>query len=375
MKRKLLQIGKHFAIIMMITLMVIPYHASGEVKPISQLQEKLDGISAEEKAVLERLFTINQKMEELEGEIQQITGEIDAIQVHIKDLENKIEETKKDYDKQLGTLEKVLISYQRGGPASYLEILLGADNLTEFLESINLVKDITHNVDELLASLEEGKKILQEEKDNLSENVTLLEQKKAELKEPLQKQQQLKDEQEEYLVSLKEESAKYQGQLEDLVKVWEDCKLLFPDIMGEITRIVGEGYFTTEDLNLSFGFFTMNGTIYEDTFNNILKEHSKLTETIFHFYTDQVVIEVPEKHLILSGKFSLEGETSILFEVEEGSFYEMPLEAASIQEMFKDGPLIIDFKKLAGDMVSIDFTLNKLQTMEGSLVFEIKPIF
>lgn len=374
-KRKLVYIGKLITIVMMITLVVIPYHVSGEVQPITDLQEKLEGISAQEKAVLEKLFTINQKMEELKREIQQITEEIDALQVHSIELENKIEEKQKDYDFQLNILKQVLVDYQRGGPASYLEILLNADNLTEFLKSINMIKDISRNVGELLDDLEEGKKVLQTEKDELAENVLLLEQKQSELEEPLKEQQELKEEQEEYLASLQEDREHYQEQLENLVQVWEDCKLLFSDIISEITKIVGEGYFTTEDLNLSYGFFKMEGALTEDTFNKILQEHSKLPETIFHFYTDKVVIEVPGKHLVLSGKFTLAGDASLLFEVEEGSFYEMPLEATSIQELFKNGPLLIDFKQLAGDSVSIDFALNKLETIEGSLVFDIIPKF
>jgi hypothetical protein len=36
---------------------------------------------------------------------------------------------------------------------------------------------------------------------------------------------------------------------------------------------------------------------------------------------------------------------------------------------------MIDFKELAGDMVMIDFTLEKVQTTEGRLEFEISPKF
>jgi peptidoglycan hydrolase CwlO-like protein len=375
MKQKLRRIGKLFLFLLIISITLIPYHASGEVKPITELEEKLDGISAEEKEVLEKLFTITQKMQELENEITRMTVEIGTLQVHIENLEDKIEEKQKDYDDQLEILKQVLISYQRGGPASYLEILLNADNLTQFLKSINMIKDISRNVSELLDSLEEAKNSLQDEKDTLAVNLAALEQKKTELEIPLQEQKQLKLEQEEYLASLKEEREYYSSQLDGIVQVWEDCKLLFADIMEEIKGIVGEGHFTMEDLNLSFSFFHSGGAIYEDTFNNILKEHSDLPETIFHFHEDEVIIEVPQKHLVIKGQFILSGESSVLFEAKEGSFYEMPLEAASMEELFLDGPLMIDFKELAGDMVMIDFTLEKVQTTEGRLEFEISPKF
>jgi hypothetical protein len=314
-------------------------------------------------------------MDKIEKDIEEINGEISTIQLHIKDVEKKIENKQKDYDIQLDVLKQVLVSYQRGGPASYLEILLGADNLTQFLEGINLIKDISHNVNGLLTSLEDGKKELQKEKDKLAENVLQLEEKKEELEIPLSMQKELKEDQEAYLASLKEDRAYYQGQLDNLVQVWDDCKLIFTDIMAEISNIVQKGYFTSEDLNLNIGFFQMNGSIKEDTFNNILKEHSKLTEIKFHFYKDQVVIEIPGKHLILTGNFVLSEDNSILFEVKEGSFYEMPLEASSIEELFRNGPLKLDFKKLAADTVMFDFKVDKLQVIEGSLEFEILPVF
>ncbi|MDF2539533.1 MAG: hypothetical protein K0S76_2554 [Herbinix sp.] len=374
-KAQILPRVKLLSLILIIATITIPFHVSGEVKPITELQDKLEGISEEEKKVLEKLFTISQKMEELEGEINQINQEIEAMQVHIEELETQIDEKQKDYNFQLDTLKQVLVNYQRGGPASYFEILLRVDNFTDFLKSINLIKDISHNVDELLVTVDERKKELEAEKEVRATEVLLLESKKKELAEPLQEQMVLQAEQEEYLASLKEDRADYQEQLNNLVQVWEDCKLVFTDIKDEISTVVKEGYFTLEDLNLNYGFFKIEGVIYEEAFNRVLREHSNMSETIFHFSTDRVVLEIPEKHLVLTGMFELRGENTIEFVVSEGTFYELLLEAASIDELFLAGPLSIDFKELAGENVTIDFTLTEVTLGEGSLNFDIRPQF
>ena len=354
-------------------LIIVPIRVSGEVQPITEMEDKLAGISEEEKAVLEKLFAISQEIEVMEREEVEINGDIDTLQVQITDIETGIEEKKEDYDLQLNILEKVLVNYQRGGPASYLEILLSADNLTEFLKSINIIKDISRNVGELLVTLEDGKKVLQEEKSRLDEKALLLEDKKVELQENLHRNLLLKQEQEEYLASLQEEQAFYQEQLVNLETMWGDSQKLFTNIVEEITRIAGAGYFTMDDLNLSFGITKMRGAILEDTFNKILKENSDIPSTTFGFHLNQVVIEVPEKHLVLTGDFIIAGESAIQLEVQEGYFYDIPLETASIEELFQNGPLLIDFKKIAGDMVTIDFTLNQVESQEGKLTFEIKP--
>lgn len=374
-KRRLSSIGILIAMVLLLSYTLNTRAVSGEVQPITDLEDKLDGISEEEKVVLEKLFTITQEMEALERDITLIGEEIADTQNQIDSYEKGIKAKQLDYDTELEVLKGVLISYQKGGPATYLEILLRADNLADFLKSINLLKDISHNIDELLASLEKGREELEVEKAKLEVSVSALEEKKLELIPPLERQRQLKQEQEAYLVSLQQDREHYQQQLEDLVVVWEDCKLLFTELIKEFTRIVEEGYFTAEDLNLNIGFFRMSGTLYEKTFNTVLKEHSDLPETIFHFHEDQVVIEVPQKHLKLIGKFVLEGDTSILFVPTEGSFYDLPLGESSLEELFQNGPLLISFKEMAGDSVSIDFRITSLQTREGCINFEIRPLF
>lgn len=361
------------SILLAIAVIVLPMRVTGEVKPITEVEDKLEGISEEEKAVLEKLFTINQELEELERQKTVITGEIDSLQLQIDDLEVSIEEKQEDYEVQLEVLEQVLVDYQRGGPATYLEILLNADKLSTFLKSINLIKDISHNVNDLLVSLEEDKKLLQEEKTQMDDKLTLLDAKEAELTDNIHKNELLQQEQEEYLASLQEDKQYYEEQLGNLKTMWTDCQTLFSGIVEELTGIINAGYFTEEDLNLSMGLFRMHGALEETDFNRVLTENSKLTETIFHFKVNQVVIEVPEKHLTLTGNFIIAGDCAIQFEVTEGTFYELPLEPSSIEELFQKGPLLIDFSKIADDMIAIDFTLDKVESREGKLAFDVIP--
>ena len=376
------KIGKQIGILSMVAIILMsltynlfPNMASGEVKPITEIKEKLEGISEEEKKILKELFTIRQEIYEKEKEEARISGEINILEKDIDKIRIGIDEKQKDYDDNLQLLKQVLQLYQRGGPASYLEILLGAKDLRTFLNGLNLIKDISRNVDELLTSLEEDKKNLQDEKAILDSQMIQLEQKMIDLQRPIEEKLALKLKMEEYLANLQEEKEDYEEQLKDLEQLWGECKLLFSNIVSEMTRIVGEGHFKDEDLNLSFGLFRINGLIHEDTFNRIIKEHSNLPETNIHFSQDQVQIQVPDWKLVLSGNFILEGDTSIRFVVKEGTFYGLPLEETSLEELFEQGPLFIDLKDMAGDMVTIDFYLHDVDTLEDNLKFTIIPVF
>jgi peptidoglycan hydrolase CwlO-like protein len=346
----------------------------GEVKPITEVQELLEGISEEEKEVLQKLFTLTQEIEEMEREELRISGDIKMLLTEIAEKEQLIKKQQERYDSQLEVLKKVLIGYQRSGPASYLDTLLSAGDLRTFVRSINIIRDLTSNVGELLASLEEGKETLKKENEKLKESVIILEAKKEELKEPIRKKQQLLKEQNTYLDSLKGQRALYEEHLANLEVMWDDSKTMFSQLVSEFTRIIGEGNITAEDLNLSFGFTGMKGAIYEETFNEILKEHSTLPELLFHFQSDRIEIEVPDKKITLSGTFVIEDETALRLNVEEGSFYEMPLEQESIEELFKEGYLLLDFKEMTQG-ISIDFIINTVTSKDGVLEFTIKPEF
>lgn len=372
MKRRILPIKKIYLFTFILLIVsIIPAQVFGDVKPIEDMEETLSGITEEQKTVLEDLFRLSQEIDMIEREKKKINKDIADLQHQIDTLEEEINEKQRAYDLELDTLKKVLVYYQRGGPATYLEILLRADSLTEFLKSINVIKDISKNVNELLNSLEESKRILLEEKKSLDDKVLELEAKNDELKENLKSHQLVLQKQEKYLQSLNEQREYYEEQLGNLEEMWDNSKKLFADIVDEITRIISEGYFTMEDLNISLGFQEMTGSIKEDRFNELLQKEALLSHTKVRFEENQVIIEVPENHLVLVGDFILEGESSVRYEVEEALFYDFPLEESSIQELFQKGPLILDFHEIAEDM-NFDFTVTDVESTMGQLNFSLE---
>lgn len=305
-------------------LFSVSNHVSGET--MKEMQDNLDGINEAEKVTLKELFLLSQEIEEMEREEIKITNDIQTLEADINILESKIKTQQEDYDSQLSVLKKVLVSYERMGPASYLETLLSAEDFTTFLRSINIIRNLSHNVNKLLDSIEVEKKQLTEEKDVLDNKVAKLEEKREALKEPLLKKQQLKAEQEAYLNSLEGDKLYYKEQLDNLEQMWEASKKVFTQIVDDFKTIISSGSFQTEDLNINFSFGKISGSINEDTFNRIIEENSKLPKLVFHFKEDQIEIEIPENHLILRGKFTIEDKSSLKFQVESGSFYDLPLE-------------------------------------------------
>jgi peptidoglycan hydrolase CwlO-like protein len=347
---------------------VLPGFISGQARPAMEIQHRLEGISEGEKEVLETLFVLSQEIEEMDREQQGITREMEALGKEVKIVAEKIENRQRDYKNKLDVLKQVLVSYQRNGPASYLSIILRADNLSSFLRSINIIRDLTRNTRELLDRLEQDRERLMAEREGLAERIALLEAKGEDLEDAMAKKRRLRAELEAYLNSLKEEGDHYRELLANLQDMWDRVKELVSDIINEFNRIIGEGKFPIEELDLKFSLLGIRGTIREETLNSVYRENSNLDEIVFHFYPGRAEIEVPEKQLVLAGTFIIEGGSALEFVAEEGSLYGMKLERASLDELFRDGYLCIDFGAF------LDITLQSVKVCDGYLEFTVKPL-
>lgn len=344
------------------------YYVSGQVAPIIEVEEALQGISDIEEAVMADLFTLSQEIEEMERQHLIMTAEIEQLQIDTEEIAKEIELKQDSYNGQLNVLEKVLVSYQRKGPASFIETVLKSESLSEFVQSLNIIREISKNTGELLNNIENTKNQLTLEKESLINKEQQLEDYAFQLQTAIDDMYTLKQDQEDLLDSLGEAKEIYEGELQLLQQLWDEIKVLFSEIIVNFTKIIERGEIPVEALNLTISFPRLSGTIYDQTINDILKDQPELPEMIFAFTPEGIWLEVPEKHLSLRGAFTIIDKSILKFEVEEGSFFNMPLTQGSLEELFKDGAIVIDFKELLGNVI-----LESVEVLDGYLEFVITP--
>lgn len=321
--------------------------------------------------MLENLFTLSQQIEETERQKEKISAEVQRLRSDSEKLAKEIEEKQNTYNSQLNVLKKVLVSYQRKGPASFLETILKSENLSDFIQSLNIIRQISRNTDELLNRLESRKKELVSENEKLKAKEEELEKYIAELQNTLDEMYALREEQETILNSVGEAREMYQNELQRLQQEWNDLKVLFSEIVEYFTEIAKRGDFPVEALNLKISFPKISGKIYDQTLNSIWEKQSDLPKMVFEFRPEGIWVNVPEKQLSLRGIFKIENKTLLKFEVEEGTFCGMPLTEASIAELFKNGQIVINFEEIMAGSV----TLESVEVFDGYLEFVITPSF
>lgn len=343
--------------------------ALGEVAKIKETEESVFEISEEEKKNLEILFLMNQKSDELKAEEKTLTERIHGLQDEKKVLEADISDISDSYERQKETLAKVLVAYERRGMASYLDAVLSSGDLRTFLRSVNILRDLSSGVNRLLEELKENEKKLRSEQLKLAAKIEELNREQEELKVKIQQQEEQSREQEAFLESLKEEKDHYEEQLKLLKDIWEGAKEYFKEGFSEdFTVRLQQGNITTEDLNLRINLLKISGELQEEKLNEAL------TPMAFHLTEGEAVLEVPDKSLVLNGTFEIQSDTSLLFQVTGGTFYELPLEESSVAELFSQGYPVIDFSYFMEDL-QFDMKIGGISLGDGTLKFTLKPVF
>ncbi len=310
---------------------------------IIDFEEKISTITEEERRIIQELFIGLQEIEGLERDYQAIDIEIKQLQEEVSDLEIKIKYEEEKFDINLGILEKVLKSYQRMGPASYLEIVLESKNISDFLRRMNVIRDLARNTNDILNSIEGTKEILVEEKDNLNEKLGLIEEKQKSLKETLENKSKLVKEQEDYLQSLEADKGYYEMYLNSLGKMMEEFEDLFTKLKVQLPGIISNSYIPLESLNPKLSLQGIRLNISEALFNEILGNHDDLPEIGFEFKTDTISMLIDEYNIIVSGNFTTYKQDSIEFIIEEIRYYDFILVEKTIKDIVGES-IIFDFE-------------------------------
>lgn len=327
---------------------------------ISQIQEKLANISDEEREILEFLFIQVQEIEKLEREYIEASEDIHIMSKDIDELEDNIYKAEIKYDNNLIALESILKSYQRMGPASYLEIILNSDNLTSLIRRINILRDLTRNTGELLDNIDLAKESLIAEKLNLDNKLKLLEERKEILQTTLAKKQEVVKEKEDYLASLEGDRELYSQRLDYIAMMMDEVQTIVSDFTKEFTRIIEEGNLPLDAVKETITLRGIKGSIQEDVFNNIIASQKGLPQMEIKFLPGRIELNAPKENLYLAGKFIIVDGQILKFDPEEGSFYGMQLEKETINELFKEGDFVLNLEPLIGKNV-----LKTVEIMKG----------
>ncbi|EIJ78294.1 NLP/P60 protein [Bacillus methanolicus PB1] len=165
---------------------------------VSQVNNEITGLNKQIQQVDQAIRDNQNKIVKAEADIVETTSEI-------KQLEKELVEIEKRITKRNEQLKERAKSYQESGrDVSYLEVLLGSESFSDFVDRVGAVVMIAEADRELLEQYEADKKDHKNKQDSLQQKLADLSEKKADLEGM---QAQLKEQQKQYALR-KEQLAK-----------------------------------------------------------------------------------------------------------------------------------------------------------------------
>ena len=332
----------------------------------SEASNKMTQITKEEQTIIEALFVLSTDIENLSGELYALNNSITNVEAEMREKEKAIAMQENAYMSLKRNLGDVLKIQQRAGIASNIEIILSAKNLKDLVNRINLLRDLSKNVDRLMLETERVRLQLTSDRETLEKLRKDMEIQVALLAQKVLDKNNAKRELENYLDSLATEKEHYQDYLDSIETLWASLKPLFAQTIQSFTEIIEKGDLPEDTVEVSLSLFNSRGIIKESRFNTILEKREDLADLTFDFKTDGVSLAFPSYEVKLDGYFELVDSQTIQYIVTGGEFYDLPMSESALNDLFRAGDFVFNLKAIMGNN-----TINKIISFEDRLELQI----
>ncbi|WP_054693932.1 murein hydrolase activator EnvC family protein [Syntrophomonas palmitatica] len=244
-----------FISIFVIAGIILPVYAD----ELEESQQKLQDINRQINQQRSNVNQAKQKEKSILGQIQTIEkniyrtqNEIKVIGARVAYLDNDIAATNREIDKKEEDLAKkneilgrrLQFIYEQGAEVSYLEVLLSAANIQDFLTRYDLLNSIVEQDVDLIETVEREKRELDMQKSDLEvkkNEMQGLQEEQKDKKEELDSQHL---EKQKILDSVRQEKAAYEKALNELEQASKEIEALIRRIQGGSTAQLGTGIYT-----------------------------------------------------------------------------------------------------------------------------------
>lgn len=167
----------------------------------AELEKKLAQADKEYDSAKEQKLAYDEKISALQGDIDEVNGMISSLDAEIAEQNAKIDQLNDKLEVKKDNFETRLRALQYRGSTSYIDVLLGADDFSDFLLRLTLVsniighdRDMMDEISALKTEVEEAKALIVAKKEEQVESRDLLASQKAHLDSLAAKQQAAMDE-------------------------------------------------------------------------------------------------------------------------------------------------------------------------------------
>ena len=240
---------------------LIYYLVAPKYVSAATIQEQLDAAKEEKKEIQNQIDDANAKKEKTLSQKRELDNEISGLETKIDELGNKInentqklaeEEVKLDEattraEQQYSDFKSRFRTMCESGTVNYLMILLSSESLTDFVDRLEIAKEISAYDKKLFDKMTDEKNKIEESKNHIETLKNEQEQAQADLKEQNAALEQKRQESENYISELEQDIEAYKKAYAEKEAAENALK---SQLQGTLSRstganvVIGNGEFT-----------------------------------------------------------------------------------------------------------------------------------
>lgn len=195
---------------------------------ITSIQDQISKLNGE-------ITTTNNNIARVEGEIAETVSEVEKLQDSILSLEKKIEE------RDLVLRDRVRAMQANGDPVDYLDVLLGANSFSDFIDRFSTVTTLLDADRAIMKQQADDQKQLEEEKAIVEKKLSELEDNRSELEGLKSSLESQKNKMDQLVAELNAEQKRLNAEKANLETAFQEAyevsKELHAEIVAEESRM------------------------------------------------------------------------------------------------------------------------------------------
>ena len=183
---------------------------------IEESQEKQEEIQQAKGTAMEEVNQLNTQIDSYQSQINSLDSQISEANKKIEEETNKLNEAQAKYDEQQERFNTRVVALYEMGETTYLDYLLSADSITEFLSTYYIMSEIAEADTNMLDEIENQKQEIEKAKQELENSKKELTTARADKERVSQELQNTKEQKDEYVAQLSQDEQNLQQQIEEL---------------------------------------------------------------------------------------------------------------------------------------------------------------
>lgn len=220
MKRKIVSIFLAMLLVLITTMPTILAQTAQEKKEelenkLNEVEEQKQEVTEQKNTVLDEISELDAQILEYENQIEELNEKIDELESSIKANEKEIKKLEKEFtEKQEAFMDRIVAIYENG-QTTYLDILLSADSVVNFISSYYMVSELAEADKVLMDSIQEQQDKIEKTKQDLEDQKTEIAASRNEVEAKTKSLNSAKSSKQAKVNSLSEQEKQLQAKIDE----------------------------------------------------------------------------------------------------------------------------------------------------------------